>query len=1177
MLSGGEGNDTLTGGAAADVIDGGTGDDRFVYNAASDSAGNKYDTISGFVSGFNYASGDKIDITGLGGPGSDLKWTGNIVPSPSGIATAWYQAIAGGVKLLADVNGDGVADFQALVQGVSSLKHSDIFGVINSELLVIGGGILNEDDPVIEAGVAPGDDTASGVIVLGTDNTDGEGDRVVIANPGVQLGVYGSIAIAADGSWTYTLDDADADTEALHEGQTVTDEFNVAWTDGLATSNSLPMLIRIEGRNDAPVLTPGPNTALPIIRASTGMGGDPPNHISHNPVFSPDGTKIAFQSAASNLVAGDVNQAEDIFIRDLNSGVTTLVSTDVLGAQANQFSTNPVFSPDGSKIAFRSFASNLVAGDTNNTYDIFVKDLATGVVVRASTDASGGQANFFSQYPIGFVGNNKIAFFSDATNLTPGDANGFPDVFIKDLTTGGITRVITDSANGQATFIENPVVSSDGTKVAFSSGGIVVAGDTNGLPDIFVKDLVTGSMMRVSTDAAGAQANHASQTPVFSPDGTKVAFASLASNLASGDTFASMDIFVKDLGSGAITRVSTSVLGTQANGDSFDPVFSTDGTKIAFASVASNLVPGDTNFRQDIFVKNLTTGEISRVDTDALGVQAGPFGFSSNPTFSSNGKIAFESSGTLLAENPFGSSGIFVKDLTGTPRFALPTIPEDSVSAGVRIDTLLGDKVADADFGALKGAALVAAESVNGEWQYSLDSGAQWLSVGAVANSSARLLAADALLRFVPDPDWNGLATMQLRAWDQTSGSSGQLGDTTVNGGSTAFSSEVSVAQVTVTAVNDAPFVITASAGAVTEDQSDFYLSTIGTITFDDVDLSDAHSSFAVKTEGNLGGFFLSSPVTDEATGVGDGTVTWTYLTSNFATQRLAEGQTESESFHVSIFDGHGGVAVQTIDITVTGVNDAPDVAGVPVGSIIVEGGPSLILGTIHFSDVDLTDSHAVLAAPAADGYLGTFSAILGGDSTGDGAGIVSWTFAVDNALIEFLEDGETLVQTYTITVDDGFVTASRDVEVTLQGADGANNELVGGVGDDILVGGQGDDTLTGGSGADEFGWNSGDQGAPGTPAVDTVTDFDLGESGDVLNLTDLLVGESHSGTNPGNLDNYLDFTFGSGNTTISVKSSGSGAADQVIVLNGVDLTLGTSSDNDVISMMLAAGRLIIN
>ena len=403
-----------------------------------------------------------------------------------------------------------------------------------------------------------------------------------------------------------------------------------------------------------------------ITRISTDAAGGQGNSDSYGPVFSPDGTKVAFYSYASNLVPGDGNGAGDIFVKDLTTGVITRISTDASGAQADGFSYEPVFSPDGTKVAFSSGASNLVPGDTNGAHDIFVKDLTTGVVTRVSTDATGAQANGYSYWPVFSPDGTKVAFYSFASTLVPGDNNSASDIFVKDLITGAVTRVSTDVSGTQGNSGSYlPVFSPDGTKVAFfSDASNLVPGDTNSATDVFVKDLTTGAVTRVSTDAGGIQANGYSYSPVFSPDGTKVAFYSAASNLAPGDTNGSYDIFVKDLTTGAITRVSTDAGGIQANSSSYIPTFSPDGTKLAFYSYATNLVPGDTNNTPDVFVKDLTTGIVTRLSTDAAGAQGN--GYSDSPVFSPDGnKVVFNSGApNLVPDDTNYTTDIFVKDLS---------------------------------------------------------------------------------------------------------------------------------------------------------------------------------------------------------------------------------------------------------------------------------------------------------------------------------------------------------------------------------------------------------------------------------------------------------------------------------------------------------------------------------
>ncbi len=329
---------------------------------------------------------------------------------------------------------------------------------------------------------------------------------------------------------------------------------------------------------------------------STAVNGALSNGNSYGLTFSPNGKQVYFTSYASNLVVGDTNGAADVFVKDLTSGDISLAITASDGSPSNSASYSFVFSPNGSKVAFVSYASNLVAGDTNGASDVFVKDLTSGVLTRVSTGVGGIQSNGDSVGHVFSPDGGKIAFISNASNLVAGDTNSVSDIFIKNLTSGAITRVSTATNGAQSDGSSyNLVFSPDGTKIAFAStAGNLVVGDNNFSSDIFVKNLVTGAVTRVSTAADGTQGNGISGEVVFSPDGSKIAFVSYASNLITGDNNNVGDVFIKDLASGAITRVSTSANGTQSNGNSYGLVFSPDGNKIAFVSNASNLVVGDT-------------------------------------------------------------------------------------------------------------------------------------------------------------------------------------------------------------------------------------------------------------------------------------------------------------------------------------------------------------------------------------------------------------------------------------------------------------------------------------------------------------------------------------------------------------------------------------------------------
>jgi Tol biopolymer transport system component len=334
---------------------------------------------------------------------------------------------------------------------------------------------------------------------------------------------------------------------------------------------------------------------------------------SFDPAITGDGSYIAFETDDNGLVAGDSNNKRDIMVRDSQAGTTSRVSTDSSGAEGNGNSYNAAISADGRWVAFESDASDLVAGDNNGKRDVFLKDRQNGATTRVSTDSSGSGGNGDSFHPSVSADGRYIAFESDATNLAGGDSNGMRDIFVKDRQTGATTRVSTDSSGAEASnFNSYPSISADGRWVAFESDAAdLVSSDTNHLRDVFVKDRQTGTTVRVSTDSQGNEGHEApggagigavgSEHPSLSADGRYVTFQSDMVDLVTGDTNVKRDIFIKDVHSGATVRLSEKSSGGQANGDSSYPAISPDGSYTAFQSDATNLVGGDNNARTDIF------------------------------------------------------------------------------------------------------------------------------------------------------------------------------------------------------------------------------------------------------------------------------------------------------------------------------------------------------------------------------------------------------------------------------------------------------------------------------------------------------------------------------------------------------------------------------------------------
>lgn len=400
-----------------------------------------------------------------------------------------------------------------------------------------------------------------------------------------------------------------------------------------------------------------------VERMSLDSSGTEADGGSLQPAISGDGRYVAFESFASNLVAGDTNDAYDVFLRDAVSGTTIRASVNNAGNGGDEQSLDPAVSADGRYVAFASYASNIVVGDTNGAVDVFVRDVVAGTTSRVSVSSAEAQANSSSDGPSISSDGRYVAFVSGASNLVGGDTNDDPDIFVRDTIAGTTSRVSVSStgAEGDSTS-SGQAISADGRYVAFfSSASNLVPGDTNGfVGDVFVRDTIAGTTSLVTVDSVENPANDQSFAPAISADGRYVAFHSIASNLVAGDTNSHNDVFVRDTVAGTTIRVSVSSTGTQADDDSLWPAISGDGRYVAFESLSSNLVAGDTG-RADVFVRDTVAGTTVRVSARRVGSQLNSNSF--QPAISSDGRlVAFESfASNLVAGDTNGAFDIFVR------------------------------------------------------------------------------------------------------------------------------------------------------------------------------------------------------------------------------------------------------------------------------------------------------------------------------------------------------------------------------------------------------------------------------------------------------------------------------------------------------------------------------------
>ncbi|MBI5361622.1 MAG: PD40 domain-containing protein [Planctomycetes bacterium] len=343
-------------------------------------------------------------------------------------------------------------------------------------------------------------------------------------------------------------------------------------------------------------------------RVSVGTGNVQGNGESVGPSISGDGRWIVFGSAASNLVANDTNATGDLFLHDRQLGATSRIPPFQGNGPSGPGTPGQSISADGRYVVFLSAATNLVANDTNGVADTFLYDRTTGVTTRVSVGTGGVQANSQSSRAVISADGRYIAFETVATNLVAGDTNNTADVFVHDRVAATTTRVSFATGGVQAVMSCNsPSISSDGRYVAFvSAASNLVAGDTNGRVDVFVHDRTTATTTRASVASDGAQGtNDVGAYVSISGDGRFVVFDSPSTNLVIGDTNGTNDVFIRDRVTGLTSRASVTYAGAQANQASWAGPITTNGRYIAFYSFATNLVPTDINGVIDSFVRDV--------------------------------------------------------------------------------------------------------------------------------------------------------------------------------------------------------------------------------------------------------------------------------------------------------------------------------------------------------------------------------------------------------------------------------------------------------------------------------------------------------------------------------------------------------------------------------------------
>lgn len=411
---------------------------------------------------------------------------------------------------------------------------------------------------------------------------------------------------------------------------------------------------------------PTPLTVQMSVRTggfAPGLGPNGGSGDDERRTMSDDGRYVVFE-ASGPVLEGQAPLERHVVRRDRHLGTTVLISRNSAGVKGNANSYLPSVSADGQVVAFHSYASNLVAGDTNAQSDIFVHDVRTAKTTRVSVTSAGGQVsasggtNIVGPPSISADG-RFVGFTSQASGLAPGDSTQ-THAYLHDRRTG-TTEVVSRSTTGAVVNVmPSSTVSANatGTLVAFQTvSSAVVPGDTNSDPDVFLRDRTADTTSKIPGGEDGA-GQHS-----LSADGRYVVFNSSSSDLVAGDTNGRYDVFVHDRTANTVKRVSVASNGAQADHHSTMPAISKDGRYISFVSAATNLVAGDTNGVNDVFRHDQVTGQTIRVSVAGNGAQNSLE--SRFAAISGDGQhVGFDSHGrTLTGVDSLGYGQVYVRDL----------------------------------------------------------------------------------------------------------------------------------------------------------------------------------------------------------------------------------------------------------------------------------------------------------------------------------------------------------------------------------------------------------------------------------------------------------------------------------------------------------------------------------
>ncbi|MEM8790710.1 MAG: Ig-like domain-containing protein [Pseudomonadota bacterium] len=569
---------------------------------------------------------------------------------------------AGGVTLTADefnITYDPAGFFDDLSEGESATDTftynvTDNNGSTDTATVTITIDGLNDLATAVADEVSAFENTPLSISfaeLLGNDFDPDDADVLTIIEVSSESDAGATVTLGSDG----ILYDLGTVFDELQSDDTEFDSFTYTISDGNGSTSTAIVDVEVNGENDAP----RDQRVFPRSIDLASENSDGTNASNNQSLaitkISADGNVVAFASFATDLVTGDSNSREDLFVRDLTTGVTERINVESLTGDQSSAAVNQQgfdISGDGNRLVFATNATDLGTSPATSTTQVFLRDREAGTTELVSLSDTGEALDNFAFQPSISDDGQFVTFISDATNAITGLPGFGREVYRRNVETGEVDLVTADENGNRVNsgITSDPVISGDGSVVVFRSTKKLVASDPNDFgADIYVRDFNTGTTEIISINDQGVPfGGNTGTIGAISADGRFVVFTSNTPGIVDGDDGIFTDVFVvdrgdpEDPGDASVELISRNFLGLPATGASQPADISADGRFVTFQSSAEDLVVGDTNGVTDVFRHDRETGITELISVADDGTQTTSSIF--RPAISADGQtIAFAS------------------------------------------------------------------------------------------------------------------------------------------------------------------------------------------------------------------------------------------------------------------------------------------------------------------------------------------------------------------------------------------------------------------------------------------------------------------------------------------------------------------------------------------------------